>query len=159
MTTAALFFDDLFIGREFATSGLTITEDAIIRFGIEWDFQPFHVDRVAAAGSIHGSVVASGLHTLAVTMRLCVQSGLFTGTVVAGFEWGRICLLRPVRPGDTLRAVVTVKSTRRSRSRPELGIVKWGVLTLNQSDEVVLDTSATNLIATCRSTPSARPAR
>jgi acyl dehydratase len=146
----ALFFDDLFVGQEFATAGLTITEDAIIRFSIEWDFQPFHVDRVVAADSVYESLVASALHTLAITMRLCVQAGLFTGTVVAGFEWGSIRLLRPVRPGDTLRAVVTVRSMRRSSSRPGLGIVKWRVRTLNQMDEVVLKTSATNLIVARR---------
>lgn len=147
---AAPYFDDLFVGQEFPTAGLTVTEDAIVRFAIEWDFQSFHVDRVAAAESAFGGIVASGLHTLAVTMRLCVSAGLFTGTVVAGFEWGRIRLSQPVRPGDTLRAVVTVRSMRRSRSRPHLGVVSWRVRAYNQRGEAVLETTATNLLTTRR---------
>jgi len=142
------YLDDLSPGQVFTTAGLTVTEDAIVRFAIEWYFQPFHVDRLAAEKSLYGGLIASGLHTAAITSRLCIHAGLLTGTVVAGLEWGRMRFVRPVRPGDTLRARVSVASMRRSRSRPGLGVVKWQIRTLNQDDKVVLETSVTNLVAT-----------
>ena len=46
--------------------------------------------------------------------------------------------LRPVRPGDTLRARRTVLESKTSRSRPETGFVKFHYELLNQKDEVVL---------------------
>jgi acyl dehydratase len=142
----SLYYEDLVVGQEFATAGLTVTEEAIIRFGLEWDFQPFHVDEIAAQDSLFGGLIASGIHTVAVTLRLSMHRGLFTGTAVAGLEWGRMRFVRPVRPGDTLRAVVSVTSKRPSGSRPHLGVVTWGVQTYNQEDAIVLDTSITNLV-------------
>jgi acyl dehydratase len=153
------YFEELAKGQRFSTSGYTVTEDAIIRFALEWDCQPFHVDRLAAEQSIYKGLVASGLHTAVITQRLIINRGLFTGTVVAGFEWGRMRFVQPVRPGDTVYAAVSVDSRRASRSRPGFGIVKWGILTFNQSDEVVLETSATNLVACRPSASSTKPTR
>ena len=58
---------------------------------------------------------------------------------------------RPVRPGDHLSIRVTVRQTRRSRSRPDRGIVRSFVEVLNQDQEVVMTMEAVNFIA-CRST-------
>jgi acyl dehydratase len=46
--------------------------------------------------------------------------------------------LKPVRPGDRLRARVTVVDLRRSSSRPDRGIIHFHQEALNQRDEVVL---------------------
>jgi acyl dehydratase len=46
--------------------------------------------------------------------------------------------LLPVRPGDTLRAVAEVKEATPSRSKPDRGVLKLGVTSLNQRDEVVM---------------------
>jgi acyl dehydratase len=152
---SSLYYEDLKVGQQFSTAGLTVTEDAIIRFALEWDLQPFHVDKVAASDSLFGGLIASGIHTIAATLRLAMHQGLFTGTAVAGLEWGPTRFLRPVRPGDTLRAVVVVETKRESRTRGGLGIVTWQVRTLNQADEVVLDTSITNLVMRHRGDGSA----
>ena len=46
--TQALWFDDLQVGMAFRTPGATLTEEAIIRFSLEWDYQTFHADAQAA---------------------------------------------------------------------------------------------------------------
>jgi len=46
--------------------------------------------------------------------------------------------LQPVRPGDELRLRVTVTEARRSRSKPQQGIVCSVVEVLNQQGEVVM---------------------
>jgi len=46
--------------------------------------------------------------------------------------------LKPVRPGETIRATRKVVETRASKSRPEMGLVKsvWEVF--NQNGELVM---------------------
>jgi acyl dehydratase len=46
--------------------------------------------------------------------------------------------LKPVRPGDTIRATRTVLETRASKSRPELGSVKTRWEVFNQHGEMVM---------------------
>jgi len=60
--------------------------------------------------------------------------------------------LRPVRPGDVLRVRVSVLETKRSRSKPDRGVVRTLMEVLNQHGEVVMSLKAMNIIA-CRSAP------
>jgi acyl dehydratase len=53
--------------------------------------------------------------------------------------------VKPVRAGDRLRLEATVDSKRVSSSRSDLGIVRWTWRLLNQADELVFETEATNL--------------
>ena len=45
---------------------------------------------------------------------------------------------KPVRPGDILSLRVTITETRRSRSRPDRGIVTTFIEVLNQERETVM---------------------
>jgi itaconyl-CoA hydratase len=53
----------------------------------------------------------------------------------------------PVYPDDTVRAVSTVLSTRRSASRPREGIVTWRTEVFNEQDEPLLSYERSNLVA------------
>ncbi|MBV9108083.1 MAG: acyl dehydratase, partial [Gemmatimonadetes bacterium] len=57
--------------------------------------------------------------------------------------------LLPVRPGDELSLRVTVAEARRSRTKPDRGIVRSNVEVLNQRGEVVMTVSALNFFL-CR---------
>jgi acyl dehydratase len=46
--------------------------------------------------------------------------------------------VKPVRPGDTLRARFTIVEVVPSRSKPDRGIVRTFTEVLNQHDEVVM---------------------
>jgi acyl dehydratase len=52
----------------------------------------------------------------------------------------------PVRPGDTLKIRISILEARRSRSKPDRGIVRARVETRNQKDEVVLSMVAMSII-------------
>lgn len=142
----AEFFEDLYPGKTYETLGVTITKEAIVRFGLEYDFQPFHVDEMAAEKSMFGGLIASGLHTLCLAFRLCNQAGLFTGNAVAGLGIDELRFVRPVRPDDTLRVTLTIKDCRPSATRSDVGVVRWGVKCLNQVGEVVLSAVLANLV-------------
>jgi acyl dehydratase len=125
----------------------TLTKNEIMEFAREWDPQPFHIDEVAAEKSIYGGVIASGWHTGVVTMRLLVD-GLLGKTASLGspgldeMRW-----LKPVRPGDTLRARAVVHETRPSRSKPDRGTVKVTWETYNQDGEKVMTMTGIQMIA------------
>lgn len=143
------FFEDLYPGIEFRTPGITVTEEAIIRFGLEWDFQSFHVDKIAAKSSIFGQLVGSGMLTVLVTFRLCVQADIFSGNAVAGLGFDSVRFPQPVYPGSTLQSIVAMQDKRLSRSRPGFGIVQWQIKTSDQDQRVVCSMMLTNLIR-CR---------
>ena len=45
---------------------------------------------------------------------------------------------RPVRPGDELRVECEVLDVRPSKSRPQQGMIKLRITTMNQNDDPVL---------------------
>ena len=130
------YFEDLAVGQKFGSPTLSIDAAAITAFAAAFDPQPFHLDEEAARRTMFAGIAASGWHTAALTMRLCVASDFRPAGGIVGIG-GELSWLKPVRPGDTLRALVEVIETRRSRSRPGQGIVKVRITTLNQHEEPV----------------------
>ena len=132
------YLEDFAVGQTFGSGRLRIDKERIFAFAAEFDPQPFHLDEAAARNSIFGGLCASGWHTLAVTMRLLVDSELKPagGLIGAGLDECR--WPRPVRPGDELRVECEVIEVRPSKSRPEQGRIKLRTTTLNQDGEAVL---------------------
>jgi acyl dehydratase len=132
------YLEDFAVGQTFGSGRLRIDGERALAFAAEFDPQPFHLDEAAARRSIFGGLTASGWHTAAVTMRLLVETGLKPagGIIGAGFEECR--WTRPVRPGDELRVECEVIEVQPSKSRPERGMIKLRMATLNQDDEPVL---------------------
>ena len=130
------YFEDFAVGQKFASPTLCVDADAITAFAAQFDPQPFHLDDEAARHTIFEGLAASGWHTAALTMRLCVASDFRPAGGILGIG-GELTWLKPVRPGDALRVEIEIVETRVSRSRPGQGIVKIRLTTLNQHDEPV----------------------
>lgn len=145
-TRRGLCFEDLTIGAEYQTAGQTLTEAGIVEFAAQWDPQPFHTDVEAAQQSIFGSLVASGLHTFMVSFRLYHRHGLLEGTALAGLGLDEMRFLKPVRPGDTLRAVITVVALKPHRNA-DRGVVMLDLATRNQAGETVFTVKLAVLVA------------
>tara|TARA_R110000787_G_scaffold75790_8_gene167658 strand:+ start:339 stop:797 length:459 start_codon:yes stop_codon:yes gene_type:complete len=150
----ALYLEDFAAGQTFGSGSLMVSDREIMRFGAEFDPQPFHLDPEAARDTFFGGLAASGWHTAALTMRLLVDGEMTpaNGIVGAGFE--SLNWPRPVRPGDTLRVVSEILEVRPSRSRPKQGMIKVRSRTLNQNGEVVQE-SVGNLVVMARQSGSA----
>ncbi len=133
-----LFFEDFAPGAADLPGSVTVTKDAILAYAREYDPQVFHVDEEAAKATFVGGLIASGWHSCALLMRLIadgfiIESSSMGAPGVEETQW-----TRPIRPGDTIRARRTVLETKASRSRPEMGLVRFRFELLNQRDEVVL---------------------
>jgi acyl dehydratase len=130
------YFEDLAAGQTFGSPTLRVDAEAITRFAAEFDPQPFHLDPAAAAATMFEGLAASGWHTAALTMRLCLASDFRPAGGILGIG-GELTWLKPVRPGDELRVEIEVVETRESRSRPGHGVVKVRIATLNQHGDTV----------------------
>ena len=71
-----LYFDDLRVGQRFAAGRVAVDLQGIVAFAAAFDPQPFHLDEEAGRASLFGSLVASSWHTMALTIRLLVESEL-----------------------------------------------------------------------------------
>jgi acyl dehydratase len=141
-----LYFEDFTVGREFRTDGATLTESQILDFALAFDPQPFHMDVEAAKQSIFGSLIASGFHTMALTFRLFAQTRALAACSLGSPGVDELRWLRPVRPGDTLRATVQVVEQRPSGSKPDRGIIRLHWTALNQRSERVLTMTSMQLV-------------
>src|SRR5216683_7480477 len=117
------WFEDLSLGMRFKSETVQISEDDIKQFAAQFDPQPFHLDDEAARRTIFAGLAASGWHTAALTMRLCVASNFQPAGGIVGIG-GELSWLKPVRPGDELRVEIEIVELRPSRSRPTQGVVK-----------------------------------
>ena len=131
-----------------------ITAERIDAYANEYDPQPIHVDPAAAARGRFGGIIASGWHTLSVTMRLMVHSNIFAGAPVVGVGVDNLRYLKPVRPGDVLRARADVLEIRPSRSHADRGYLVLRVTTLRQDDQPVITQEWTVLVPRRSEAPS-----
>ena len=109
--------------------------------------QPFHLDEEAAARTVFGGLVASGWHTVAISMRLLVTGELHPANGILGLGVEDLRWLKPVRPGDTLRIESEIVEVRPSMSRPDHGVVKIRHTTTNQDDVPVQVLTSIHLVA------------
>ncbi|MDN5748228.1 MAG: MaoC family dehydratase [Pseudonocardia sp.] len=116
-------FEDLTPGRVFDLGSTVVDRDEMVAFARRFDPQPFHLDDDAAATSLFGGLAASGWFTAGLWMRAYVD-GVLSRAASLGSPGGQeIAWPAPVFAGDELRASMEIVSARRSRSRPELGLV------------------------------------
>ena len=141
-----LYFEDFTVGREFRTDGATVTESQILDFALAFDPQPFHMDLEAAKRSMFGSLIASGFHSMALTFRLFAQTRALAACSLGSPGVDELRWLKPVRPGDTLRATVQVVEQRPSGSKPDRGIIRLHWTALNQRSEPVLTMTSMQLV-------------
>jgi acyl dehydratase len=135
-----------------------VTRAEIIDFASQFDMQPMHLDDEAARATLLGGLAASGWHTCAILMRMIcdwfvLDSASWGGPGVDEVRW-----LKPVRPGDRLKLRRTVLEKRPSKSRPEMGLVKFHYEMFNQADERVMTLTVPMMIG-LRQAPMASAAR
>jgi acyl dehydratase len=143
---SARYFEDYKPGAVFTAGPITVGEAEIVEFARRYDPQAMHTDPAAAAQGPFGGLIASGWHTAAMMMRLFADHFLSPESSIASPGLDELRWLQPVRPGDALSLRVTILEVRRSRSKPDQGIVRSLVEVLNQAGEAVMTLKPISLI-------------
>jgi acyl dehydratase len=143
------YFEDYRAGSVFDCGSIVAEESEIIAFARRYDPQDFHTDSAAAVRSVYGGLIASGWHTAALTMRLLVAHYLSSVASLGSPGIDELRWIRPVRPADTLNVRVTVLEAKRSRSKPDRGVIHSLIEVSNQRSEPVMSLKAINLLL-CR---------
>jgi acyl dehydratase len=143
------YFEDYLPGSVQEFGSAAVEQSEIIEFAKRFDPQDFHIDPEAAAHGPFGGLIASGWHTGALMMRMFVDGYLSKVSSLGSPGIDELRWPRPVRPGDTLHIRATVLESKRSRSKPDRGIVWTLAEVLNQNGEVVMSIKAMTLIR-CR---------
>ena len=133
------YFEDFAVGQTTEFGSVDVTREEVIDFARKYDPQPFHLSDEAAAKTHFGRLAASGWHTCAMTMAVIAryvvqdeQAGLGSPGVDE-LRW-----LKPVFPGDTLRAETEILEVKPSRSKPDIGSFRSRCTVFNQDDQPVL---------------------
>lgn len=141
------YFDDMVVGEEYGFPGVyDLTKEEIVRVASEWDPQPFHIDEEAAAASMFGGLVASSVHLFSIAVKLA-STATEKRAAVSALGFDNVKVLKPARPGDTLRYRSRIVAKRESKSRPQLGIVQSRGELFNQDGDVIFTLTSAALFA------------
>ena len=156
MDSKRYYWEDLVVGRVLALGSKAVTRDETLAFAQQFDPQPFHLDDAAAEASLFKRLSASGWHTCAMTMRLMCDGYLNDSASLGSPGIDELRWLKPVCPGDTISAEMTVLEARVMNSKPHVGLVlsRWRVF--NQADEDVMTMQGWGMFALRN--PPPRPA-
>jgi oxepin-CoA hydrolase/3-oxo-5,6-dehydrosuberyl-CoA semialdehyde dehydrogenase len=133
------YFDELNVGDALVTARRTVTEADIVNFaGVSGDYFYAHMDEIAARDSIFERRVAHGYFVLSAAAGLFVDGA--PGPVLANYGLESLRFVKPVYPGDTIQATLTVKQKTAKEPRegqvPQ-GVVAWDVEVKNQNADLV----------------------
>lgn len=139
------YYEDFALGDEFITPGRTITEADVTLFaGLTGDYNRLHTDAEYMRDSIFGERIAHGLLGLSLVNGLKYRTDIDSDGVLAflGLSWK---FVGPIKFSDTIHAVLRVESLRET-SKPDRGLVVYGVRVLNQRGEAVQEGEFTMLL-------------
>jgi acyl dehydratase len=140
------YFEDFAAGDKVVTQGITLTEANIIEFGLRFDPQPIHIDKIAAEQGFYRGIIASGWQVASLAFRLFWQSGFIYGGSLGSPGVDELRWLKPVRPGDTIFVEADVTGTRLS-SKGDRGYLNVAYAVKNQKSETVLTMTGTQIMA------------
>ena len=140
------YFEDYVVGEVHEVGTHRLTRDEITRFARTWDPQPFHLDDEAAHASMFGRLTASGVHLVALSIRMIMASEA-AGHVLAALAWDDVRFPHPAYVDDELRLRVECVWARPSRSRPDRGLIKNRFTLSNEAGDTVLQYTDTIFVA------------
>lgn len=136
---AGLYFEEFEEGQTFEhTIRRTVTEADNVMFStMTMNPAPLHIDRhYAETETEFGQPIVNSLFTLGLMIGISVHETTL-GTTIANLGMTDVKFPKPVFHGDTIRVETRVIGKRRSKSRPNAGIVEFEHTAFNQAGDVV----------------------
>jgi acyl dehydratase len=133
-----LHWEDFTPGRVFEHGPRRLPREEMIAFAAEFDPQPMHLDEEAARATMLGGLAASGWYACCILMRMTVDAFVGNSASMGAPGVDEVRWLRPIRPDDELSLRATVLETRASKSRPDMGFVRFEFELFNAKAERVM---------------------
>ena len=130
------WFEDIRIGDSARAGPVTVTAEEITAFAARYDPLPMHVTEDGGSTSVHDSIIASGVLTVALKQRMIMSIERNTA-IIGAARIENQNFLHPVRAGDELSLQVTCVAKRESRTRPDRGLVTWNFVLSNQCGNTI----------------------
>jgi len=142
-----LYFEDIELNKpRHSDETYAVTAEDIKQFAAQWDPMPFHLDEEVAKLSPIGKLFASGIHSVAIGIRLSHTMMEKDLAVIAGLGWNDVRFPVPVCVGDVLRMKSEVIEKRVSQSKPDRGIIVSLNSVINQNGDVVTEYKIVTMI-------------
>src|SRR5919206_3657072 len=118
--------------------GRTVTQADNIWFTLlTVNNNPIHFDSAYAARTEFKRPLVDSTFTLALVTGLSVSD--VSQNAMANLGWDEVRLPNPVFEGDTIYSQSEVLEKRESKSRPNVGIVKFKTIGFNQDGKIVME--------------------
>jgi len=115
---------------------------------------PIHFDRAYAANTEFGEPIVDSTFTLALVTGQSVAD--ISQNAMANLGWDEVRLPNPVFEGDTVYSQSEVLEKRESKSRPNVGIVRFKTTGYTQEGTVVIEFKRTIMIYKRGQVPESR---
>ena len=135
-----LYFEEFEVGRVIEHSiRRTITDmDNTLFCCLTHNPQPLHIDHQFAAETEWGKPLVNSIFTLGLMIGVSVGDTTI-GTTIGNLGMTDVRFPAPVFEGDSIRVETEIASVRRSKSRPDAGIVDFVHRAYNQDDKLVAE--------------------
>lgn len=131
-----LFLEDIEVGRVRTAGPISVTAEEIISFATRYDPLPMHISDAGGEATVHDSLIASGVLTIALKQRLIMSVERNTA-IIGAAKIEDQNFLKPVRAGDELFMHQKCTDKRVSKTRSDRGLVSWEFEITNQRGEAV----------------------
>lgn len=139
------YLEDYAEGETQRAGPITVLAEEIISFAERYDPLPMHLTMKDGQATIHDSLIASGVLTIALKQRM-IMSVERNSAIIGAVRIDEQQFLKPVRPGDELSMYQICTGTRPSKSRPDRGLAFWDFELTNQIGEVVFSSKDTVMV-------------
>ena len=140
------YAEDYQAGDIFELGTYEVNQEEIIEFSLKYDPFPFHIDEKAAQETVFKGIISSGWLTGLIWLRMMHESFLCHETTLRSAGHEEMLWPKPVRPGDRLTGVAEIKESKVSKSKPDLGFVRYTSTLQNQNGEEVFITTSTIIV-------------
>ncbi len=135
-----LYFEDFVVGAvtEHRLTRTVTEMDNMLFSNMTLNPQPLHIDRHFCAETEWGQPLMNSLFTLGLMIGISVND-LTVGTTIANLGMEQVKFPHPLFQGDTVRCTTEVLAKRKSKSRPDAGIVEFLHKAFNQDNKLVAE--------------------
>ncbi len=139
------YFEDFSVGMSWRTQSHTFTEREMLDFAQRYVPLSYHADPEAAKETPYGGLISSGHLAAGIAFGLFVKTGVLDAAA-QGSPGMNVRWVRPIRPGDTVYVIGTVKDVSPAPKPGGRDAINLFLETFNQHEELVLTHDTLNFL-------------